>query len=55
MHFEPANKEKTRSVKLPLTLLVVWMVISTWYWLCQVKDVCDSSVLDATQQQNIDD
>ena len=47
MHFEPANKEKKKlSVKVPLILLIVWMIGSTWYWMCGVKDLCGSSVID---------
>ncbi len=48
MYFELANKEKKRiSVKIPLILLAVWILGSTWYWMCGVKDLCDDgSVLN---------
>ncbi len=47
MHFELANKQKKQiSVKIPLILLAVWIIGSSWYWVCGVKDVCgDGSVL----------
>ena len=50
MHFEPANKEKKKiSVKIPLILLLLWIIGSTWYWMCGVKDMCEGpSVLDET-------
>jgi len=48
MHFELANKEKKRiSVKIPLILLAVWIVGSSGYWMCGVKDLCGGgSVLE---------
>jgi len=54
MHFEPANKEKKRiSVKVPLILLAVWMLGSTWYWMCGVKDLCGGgSVLEETLNES---
>jgi hypothetical protein len=42
MHFELANKEKKRlSVKIPLILLVIWLIGSTGYWMCGVKGMCE--------------
>ena len=50
MYFEPANKEKKKlSVKIPLILLLIWMIGSTSYWMCGVKGMCTgSSVLNET-------
>ena len=54
MHFEPANKEKKRiSVKVPLILLAVWLLGSSWYWMCGVKDLCGGvSVLEETLNES---
>jgi len=41
MHFELANKQKKRiSVKIPLILLALWILGSSGYWVCGVKDLC---------------
>ena len=35
------------SAKIPIILLVIWMIGSTWYWMCGVKDLCQGeSVID---------
>jgi hypothetical protein len=47
MHFEPANKEKKKmSPLIPAALLLLWVVGSTWYWMCGVKDMCGDSVIE---------
>lgn len=48
MYFEPANKEKKKiPVWIPLILLFIWMIGSSWYWMCGVKGMCTgSSVLN---------
>ena len=50
MYFEPANKEKKNiPVWIPLVVLLIWMIGSSWYWMCGVKGMCTgSSVLSET-------
>ena len=54
MHFEPANKEKKKmSPLIPAALLVLWIVGSTWYWMCGVKDMCGDSVIE--EHESVED
>ena len=53
MHFEPANKEKKKmSPLIPAILLVIWMIGSTWYWMCGVKGMCtgDSVLVETVNE-----
>ena len=34
--------------------LIVWMIGSTWYWMCGVKDMCGSSVIDQSPPVSTD-
>jgi len=57
MHFELANNKgkKKISVMVPLILLAVWMLGSSWYWMCGVKDLCGGgSVLNESSSPSID-
>jgi hypothetical protein len=55
MHFEPANKEKKKmSARVPAVLLVVWMIASTWYWMCGVKDMCQGASVTEKATTNSD-
>ena len=39
------KQEKKFPVIVPITLLIFWMAGSTWYWTCEVKDLCGDSVV----------
>jgi len=44
MPFVYKKKNPRRWLWLPVTLLVLWMAGSTWYWTCVVKLQCEGSV-----------